>query len=106
MRTAPPPSSPTPPTAPVGSVISVDVATLEGILYHAAFAAHLVGHLDDKAHAELVSQIGDRVDAIVHGLTEILGDPSALAPPDAAAPDDRKARDGAPMLTSITGGAP
>jgi hypothetical protein len=106
MRTAPPPSSPTAPTAPTASVITVDVATLEGILHHAAFAAHLVGHLDDKAHAELIGQISDRVDTIVHELAELLGAPGALAEPDAVAPDDRKVRDGAPMLTSIAGGAP
>ncbi len=105
MRTAPPPSSPTPPTAPAASVITVDVATLEGILHYAAFAAHLVGHLDDKAQPELIRQIGDHVDTIAHELTELLGDPGALAEPDAAAPGDRKARDGAPMLTSIAGGA-
>ena len=106
MRTAPPPSSPTPPIALAGSVIPVDVATLEGILYHAAFAAHLVGHLDDAAHRDLIGQLGDHVDAVVHGLTELLGAPSALAATDAAAPDDREARGVAPMLTSIAGGAP
>src|SRR5215813_12120319 len=84
--------------------ITLDRSTLENLLQHAAFAAHLVGHLDDDAHRELIRQIGDRVDAVVHGLTEILGTPSALAEPDAAAPDDREARGGAPMLTSIAGG--
>jgi hypothetical protein len=86
--------------------ITVDRTTLEKLLDHAAFAAHLVGHLDDDAHRELIGQISDRVDAIAHELTELLGAPSALAEPDAAAPDDRKGRDGAPMLTSIAGGAP
>ena len=86
--------------------ITVDRTSLEKLPDHAAFAAHLVGHLDDKAQPELIRQIGDRVDTIVHDLTELLGDPGALAAPDAAAPDDRGARDGAPMLTSIAGGAP
>ena len=84
----------------------VSRATVEKLLDHAAFAAHLIGHLDDDAHRELVRQIGDRVDTIVHELTELLGDPGALAAPDAAAPDGRGARDGATMLTSIAGGAP
>ena len=106
MSTAPPPPSPTPPTASAASVITVDVATLEGILHHAAFAAHLIGHLDDDAHRELIRQIGDRVDTIAHELAELLGAPCTLAEPDAAAPDDREARDGTPMLTSIAGGAP
>jgi hypothetical protein len=39
-------------------------------------------------------------------LAEILGAPSTLTEPDAAAPDDREVRDGASMLTCITGGAP
>jgi hypothetical protein len=85
--------------------LSLDRSTLEKLLHHAAFAAHLVGHLDDNAHRDLIRQIGDRVDTIVHELTELLGAPSALAAHDAAAPDDRKARSGAPMLTSIAGGA-
>ena len=86
--------------------LTVDRSTLEKLLDHAAFAAHLIGHLDDNAQPELIGQISDRVDAIAHELTEILGAPSALAEPDAAAPDDREARGGAPMLTSIAGGAP
>jgi hypothetical protein len=69
----------------------------------AAFAAHLVGHLDDNAHREFIRQIGEHVDTIAHELTELLGTPSGLSAPNAAAPDDRKVRDGAPMLTSAVG---
>jgi hypothetical protein len=89
-----------------GEGLTVDRSVLAKLLHHAAFAAHLLGHLDDHAHRELIGQISDRVDTVVHGLTELLGTPSALAEQDAAAPDDRGARDGAPMLTSIAGGAP
>jgi hypothetical protein len=73
---------------------------------HAAFAAHLVGHLDDNDQPALIRQLSDHVDAIADELTELLGAPSALAEPDAAAPDECGALDGAPMLTSIAGGAP
>jgi hypothetical protein len=86
--------------------LTLDSALLEKLLHHAAFAAHLVGHLDDNANPDLIRQIGDHVDTIAHELTELLGAPSALAEPDDAAPDDLEARDGAPMLTSIAGGAP
>jgi hypothetical protein len=82
------------------SQLTLDRSTLEKLLHHAAFAAHLVGHLDDDAHRDLIRQIGDRIDTIAHELAELLGAPSALAEPD-----DRKVRDGAPMLTAITGGA-
>ena len=83
------------------SSLTLDRSTLANLLHHAAFAAHLVGHLDDNAHHELIRQISDHVDTIAHELAEILGAPSTLAKPD-----DREARDGAPMLTSIAGGAP
>ena len=86
--------------------ITVDRTTLEKLLDHAAMAAHLVGHLDDKAQPELIRQLGDHVDTIAHELAELLGAPSLLGAPDAAAPDDREARGGAPMLTSIAGGVP
>jgi hypothetical protein len=86
--------------------VIVSRATVEKLLYHAAFAAHLIGHLDNDAHRELIRQLGDHVDTIAHELAELLGDPDALAESDAAAPDDREARHGAPMLTSIAGGAP
>jgi hypothetical protein len=86
--------------------LTVDRSILGKLLHHAASAAQLVGHLDDNAQPELIRQIGDRVDTVAHELAEILGAPSALAAPDAAAPDDREAPHGAPMLTSIAGGAP
>jgi hypothetical protein len=73
--------------------ITVDRTTLEKLRDHAVFAAQLVGHLDDKAQPEFIRQLGDHVDAITHELTELLGDPDAIA------------RDGALMLTSIAGGA-
>lgn len=85
--------------------VRIDSEVLDSLLAHAAFAARLVGHLDESTQPALIRQLGDRVDAVVHGLTELLGDPRALAEPDAAAPDDRGARDGAPMLTSIAEGA-
>jgi hypothetical protein len=71
---------------------------LVNLLQHAAFAAHLVGHLD-RAQPELVQQLGDHVDAIAHELTELLGTPNALPEPDAAEPDARETLDGVPMLT-------
>jgi hypothetical protein len=86
--------------------ILIPETVLANLLHRAAFAAHLVGHLDDKAQPELVRQLGDHVDTIAHELAELLGAPNALAEPDAAAPDDRKVSNGAPMLTSIAGGAP
>jgi hypothetical protein len=88
--------------------ITLDRSTLEKLRHRAASAAQLIGHLDDKAQPDLIRQLGDHVDTIAHELAELLGAPSAraLAAPDAAARDDRKARDGAPMLTAITGGAP
>jgi hypothetical protein len=85
------------PTAPPftsGEGLTVARSVFAKLLHHAASAAQLVGHLDDGAHPELVRQIDEHVDTIVHELTELLGDPDAVA------------RAGAPMLTAITGGAP
>jgi hypothetical protein len=65
----------------------LDRATLENLLHHAACAAQLVGHLDDCAGSELVDPLGDHLDAVVHGLTEVLGDSSAFAACDASRPD-------------------
>jgi hypothetical protein len=80
---------------------------LAKLLHHAETAAHLVGHLDENdTHPGLVGQLSEHIDTIAHELAELLGDPGTLAEPDAAAPDDREARGGAPLLTSIAGGAP
>lgn len=74
--------------------ITIPRSTLEKLLHQTAFAARLVGHLDDKAQPELIRQLGDHVDAIAHELAELLGKSDAVA------------RAGAPMLTAIPGGAP
>ena len=50
--------------------ITVDRSTLEKLLHHAAFAAHLIGHLDDGARPELIRQLGDHVDTIAERFTE------------------------------------
>jgi hypothetical protein len=85
--------------------ITLERSVLEKLLHRAAFAAHLVGHLDDNAHRALVDQLGEHVDAVVHCLTEILGDPCALAEEGAAGLGDRKAYNGTPMLPASAGGA-
>jgi hypothetical protein len=87
-------------------MLAVERSAVETLLHHAAFAAQLVGHLGDNAQSELIGQIGDRVDTVVHGLTELLGAPSVLADPNATPAGDRVARNGVPMLTSIAGGTP
>jgi len=71
-------SKPKAPTVLASSVITIDVATLQGILHHAASAARLVGHLDD---ANSDGPLGDHLDGIVHKLTELLGDPHTLTAP-------------------------
>jgi hypothetical protein len=50
-------------------------------------------------HADLISQSGDHVDAVVHVLTAILGEPRALAALDTAGLHELMAYDGAPTLT-------
>jgi hypothetical protein len=86
--------------------ITLEGDILEKILNHAAFAAHLVGHLDAHARRDLVDQLGDHVDAVIHSLTEILGDPRALSGHDSAAgSDDSEPYDGVLMLTASAGDA-
>jgi hypothetical protein len=84
--------------------ISIPADVLEDLLRHASSASRLVGHLDDHVNADLVGHLADEIDAVVHGLTEALGDPHALVVPDAVAPE--AAHDSAPMLTAGAGGAP
>ena len=82
------------------SQLTVDRSTLEKLLHCAAFAAHLVGHLDYPVAA---GPLGEHVDAVAHGLSELLGKARTLAERDAAAPD--VAHDGVPMLAAGAGGA-
>jgi hypothetical protein len=87
--------------------ITLEASILEKLLHHAAFAAHLVGHLDDHTQRDFVGELGDHVDAVVHCLTEILGDPRALAKHDRAdESDDSDPYYGAPMITASAGDAP
>ena len=87
--------------------ITLEGSILEKLLHHAAFAAQLVGHLNDDAHRDLVGQLGDHVDTVVHGLTELLGDPRALDKHDGPdGSDDGEAYDGVPMITASAEGAP
>ena len=91
--------------APSDNFNPSDRTVLLELLKHAASAARIIGHLDDAIAA---GPLAEHVDTIVHGLTELLGDPHALAVPDAVAPGAHVAYDGAPMLTSscrATGGA-
>ena len=76
--------------------LTIDRAVVEKLLEHAALAAQLAGHLDDPA----ASPLADHIDAIVHELTELLGDPHLRAVPNAVVPS---AHDGMPMLTSGAG---
>jgi len=103
MHKLPRPSSSAAP--PAVSVITVDVVTLEKLLHHAAFAARMVGHLDDVAGSALIGRICDHVDTIAPELAELLGAPHGRMALDGAAAADHEAREGAPMLTSIAGGA-
>lgn len=66
--------------------LTLDRTVLIELLEHAASAARIVGHLDDAIAA---GPLGDHVDAVVHGLTELLGDPRTLAGPDGGGSDDR-----------------
>jgi len=83
--------------------VTIDRAFLEKLLHHAAFAAHLVGQLDDDKQAALIRQLGDQVDEIAHDLSEILGKARTLAASNAATPD--VAHNGVPMLAASAGGA-
>lgn len=84
--------------------VSIDSEALRILLAHAASAARIVGNLDDDDPI-VASPLADHIDAIHHGLSELLGDPRTLATPDTVAPDDRVAYEGAPMLASGAGGA-
>jgi hypothetical protein len=77
-----------------GEELTIARSVFAKLLHHATSAAQLVGHLDDKAQPELIRQIGEHVDTMAHELAELFGAPDGVV------------RDGAPMLTAVTGGAP
>jgi hypothetical protein len=60
------------------SKLTIPRTTLADLLAHATSAAQHVGHLDEDIAA---GPLGDHLDAIVHGLTEALGDPHLIAAP-------------------------
>lgn len=53
--------------------LQVPRPALVDLLVHASSAARMVGQLDERAGAPAVEQLSDHVDAIVHGLSELLG---------------------------------
>jgi hypothetical protein len=57
---------------------------LVDLLAHASSAARIVGHLEDSDDSN-IEQLSDHVDALVHGLTELLGEHRLTAE---VAPDD------------------
>lgn len=58
--------------------LTLDSAILEHLLERAAMASRLVGHIDERVGVTLVGSLGDSVDAIVHVLSELLGNPHVV----------------------------
>jgi hypothetical protein len=58
--------------------LTLNKSILEKLFGHAAAAARIIGHLDDTI---AVGPLADHVDAIVHDLSELLGNPHLIAAP-------------------------
>ena len=58
--------------------LNIERAVLEKLLHNAAAASRLIGHLDDNVGGAAVGPIADRVDEVVHTLSELLGDPETV----------------------------
>ena len=58
----------TPPSLEVPKLVLVD------LLAYASSAARIVGHLDDRHGSTALEQLSDHIDALVHGLCELLGE--------------------------------
>ena len=71
----------TPPSLHVPDLVLVD------LLAHASSAARIVGHLDDRHGSTTLEQLSDHIDALVHGLSELLGEHRLTAD---VAPDDEE----------------
>jgi len=62
--------------------LTLDRAILDTLLKHAMSAARLVGSIDDGDGGALaVGPLADDIDAIVHELSELLGNPHLIAAP-------------------------
>jgi hypothetical protein len=85
-----------------GHALQVPKPVLVALLAHASSAARIVGHLDGRDGSPAVERLADHIDAIVHGLSELLGDPHLIAQP---APADDATTQPATMLLA-SGGAP
>ena len=64
--------------------LNIERAVLEKLLHDAAAASQLIGHLDDNVAGAAVGPIADRVDEVVHTLSELLGAPELA---EASVPD-------------------
>jgi hypothetical protein len=53
--------------------LHVPKLVLVELLAHASSAARIVGHLDDRDRSPAIEQLSDQIDAIVHGLSQLLG---------------------------------
>jgi hypothetical protein len=73
--------------------LSIDSTALGLLLGHAASAARIVGQLDAGVAD---GPLTDYIDAIVHGLSELLGDPRTLIAQDAGTSANCAAFDGTP----------
>ena len=58
---------------------------LADLLGHASSAARVVGQLDDRDDRAALEQLSDHVDAIVHGLSELVGEHRLATVDDEAA---------------------
>ena len=56
--------------------VCIDSDALSLLLAHATAAAHFIGQLD--ADDTRIAVFGDHVDAVVHGLTKLLGEPRCV----------------------------
>lgn len=56
--------------------LAMNRTIVENLLAHAVSAARIVGHLDERVASAFVEELADHIDAIVHELSELLGNPS------------------------------
>lgn len=59
--------------------LNIERVVLEKLLHDAAAASRLIGHIDDNVGGAVVGPLADKVDEVVHTLSELLGDPTRIA---------------------------